>query len=152
MDKINKFLLFTLVGIMTISLFTACQSKAAGEVKRTTNNPEAVFGKVKSAAGAKMLTPIVQRGDLNATGHILFEMNQAAESPTTVTFRIDDEVLNAYNVLNGTGYTMYPTDKLSFENEGVVTIKTGEKKSESIELNIQPTGIIGTTYAVAIQQ
>ena len=150
MNKIRKTLQFTLMGIMLASLFISCQSKTVRGIKHTTDNPEAVFGKVKSAAAAKMLTPIVQRGDRNATGHIFFEMNQAAESFTTVTFQIDPEVLNAYNILNGTSYTMYPADKLLFENNGVVTIQTGEKKSESIELNIQPAGAIGTTYAVAI--
>ena len=150
MNKIKISLLFTLIGILSTGLFTACQSKTEGGIKQTTDNPEDVFGKVKSAAEAKMLTPIVQRGDKNATGHILFEMDQIAESPVSITFQINNEVLAAYNKLNGTNYTMYPTDKLSFENGGVVTIETGKKKSESIELDIQPNGTTGTTYAIAV--
>lgn len=45
---------------------------------------------------------------------------------------------------------MYPTDKLSLENEGITTIPAGKRKSSSVELDIQPGGTIGTTYAVAV--
>lgn len=150
MNTIKQLLLYIIMVITSANLFVACQSQTNGGVKQTTDNPEVVFGKVKSAAEAKMLTPIVQRGNQNATGHVLFEMSEPAEFLTTITFQFDNEVLNAYNKLNGTSYTMYPTDKLSFENNGTVTIKAGEKKSESIELNIQPNGTVGATYAIAI--
>ena len=59
-------------------------------------------------------------------------------------------MLKAYNQANGTNYPMYPTDKLSLENEGVTTISAGKQKSSSIELDIQSGGTIGTTYAVAV--
>lgn len=150
MINIKKTLLFALVGITSAGLLTSCHSKTEKGIKQTTDKPEVVFGKVKSAAEAKMLTPIVQRGDQNATGHIFFEMNEPAETPVSITFQIDKEVLNAYNKLNGTSYAMYPTDKLAFENKGVVTIETGKKKSESIELEIRPDGTTGTTYAIAV--
>lgn len=150
MNNTKILFISALLVITSAGIFSSCQPKTEGGIKPTTDNPETVFGKVKSAAEAKMLTPIVQRGAQNATGHILFEKNQTAETPVTVTFRIDNEVLNAYNKLNGTSYTMYPADKLSFENNGIVTIETGKKKSESIELNILPNGTTGTTYAVAI--
>lgn len=38
-------------------------SEAGNGRKQTTENPGAIFGEVKSAAGAKMLTPIALRGD-----------------------------------------------------------------------------------------
>ena len=67
-----------------------------------------------------------------------------------VTFKIDADALAAYTAANGTSYQMYPTDKLSLENGGVVTIATGSKRSESLELAINPGGTVGASYAVAI--
>lgn len=60
------------------------------------------------------------------------------------------QAVNTYNQVNGTNYPMYPTDKLSLENEGITTIPAGKRKSSSVELDIQPGGTIGTTYAVAV--
>lgn len=150
MNCIKKTSLFALIAITSTSLFTSCVCHTDSKVNENTDHPETIYGKVISAAGAKMLTPIVQRGDRNAAGHILFEMEQPAETATTITFQIDPEVLRAYNKLNGTSFAMYPADKLSFENNGTVIIDAGKKKSESIQLDIRPNGTIGTTYAVAI--
>ena len=113
-------------------------------------NIEGIFGSVRSAAGAKELTPITITGDKHGTGHVYFELSKAANKDITVTFKIDESALTAYNQANGTSYAMYPTDKLSLENNGIVIIPSGKRKSSSIELEIQPGGIIGTTYAVAI--
>ena len=83
-------------------------SEAGNGRKQTTENPGAIFGEVKSAAGAKMLTPIALRGDKKATGHLFFELSEPAEQEVAVTFKLDSRILDAYNQLNGTGYTMYP--------------------------------------------
>lgn len=131
--------------------FTSCQSQKGGEGRQTTDNPEKVFGAVKSAAGAKMLTPIALRGEQAGKGHLFFELDEAATKETTVTFRIDPAVLDAYNLLNGTGYVMYPADKLTLENEGRVVMEAGKRTSESIELDILPGGgQQGATYAVPV--
>lgn len=67
-----------------------------------------------------------------------------------MTFKVDEDVLEAYNKKNGTSYKMYPADKLSLANGGTATIKAGEQKSASVELNINAGGTIGQTYAVAV--
>lgn len=136
--------------VLSSFLFAGCQPKSNAGARQTTENPGIVFGAVKSAAAAKMLTPIAQRGDKPATGHLFFELETPAEKELNVTLKIDQEILNAYNKLNGTGYVMYPADKLSLENDGNIVIKAGEVKSGSIELNIQPGGELGATYAVAV--
>ncbi|MGG6498503.1 UNVERIFIED_CONTAM: DUF1735 domain-containing protein, partial [Bacteroidetes bacterium 56_B9] len=78
------------------------------------------------------------------------ELSKAAEQDVTVTFKVDEDVLEAYNKKNGTSYKMYPADKLSLANGGTATIKAGEQKSASVELNINAGGTIGQTYAVAV--
>lgn len=111
---------------------------------------DGVYGYVRSAAGARELTPITLFGDKAGTGHLFFELTKAAEQDVTVTFKIDKDALEAYNEANNTSYEMYPVDKLSLANDGKITVKAGEKKSASMELNINAGGTIGTTYAVAV--
>ena len=135
----------------TSNLFIACEDDITiSSENKSFGNIEGNFGYVKSAAGAKALTSITINGDKHGTGHLYFELNKAANKDITVTFKIDESVLKAYNQANGTNYPMYPTDKLSLENEGVTTISAGKQKSSSIELDIQSGGTIGTTYAVAV--
>ena len=132
--------------------FTGCED----DVVINTGNSDkldtvdGVYGYVKSAAGARELTPISVFGDKVATGHLYFELSKAAEQDVTVTFKVDEDVLEAYNKKNGTSYKMYPADKLSLANGGTATIKAGEQKSASVELNINAGGTIGQTYAVAV--
>lgn len=111
---------------------------------------DGVYGYVKSAAGARELTPISLFGDRAGTGHLYFELSKVAEKDITVTFKVDAAALEAYNTTHGTSYTMYPVDKLSLANGGTVTIKAGEKKSSGVELTINAGGSIGGTFAVAV--
>ena len=100
--------------------FTGCED----DVVINTGNSDklgtvdGVYGYVKSAAGARELTPISVFGDKVATGHLYFELSKAAEQDVTVTFKVDEDVLEAYNKKNGTSYKMYPADKLSLANGG----------------------------------
>ena len=135
----------------TSNVFTACEDDITRSSENNSfGNIEGNFGYVKSAAGAKALTAIAINGDKHGTGHLYFELNKATNKDITVTFKVDESALNTYNQVNGTNYPMYPTDKLSLENEGITTIPAGKRKSSSVELDIQPGGTIGTTYAVAV--
>lgn len=132
--------------------FTGCED----DVVINTGNSDrletvdGVYGSVKSAAGARELTPISVFGDKAAAGHVYFELSKSADQDVTVTFEVSQEALDAYNSAHGTSYEMYPTDKLSLANGGTTIIKAGERKSETVELNINAGGAIGTTYAVAV--
>ena len=135
----------------TSNVFTACEDDITiSSENNSFGNIEGNFGYVKSAAGAKALTAIAINGDKHGTGHLYFELNKATNKDITVTFKVDESALNTYNQVHGTNYPMYPTDKLSLENEGITTIPAGKRKSSSVELDIQPGGTIGTRYAVAV--
>lgn len=132
-----------------VMLNAGCSGTGSG-MKQTTENPGLAFGAVKSAAGAKMLTPIALRGERKASGHLFFELAEPAGQEVAVTFKVDQKILDAYNRLNGTGYVMYPADKLSLENNGNALVEAGKSKSETVALNILPGGTEGATYAVAV--
>lgn len=147
--KIGTLISAGVLMLSSMILNSGC-SEAGNGRKQTTENPGAIFGEVKSAAGAKMLTPIALRGDKKATGHLFFELSEPAEQEVAVTFKLDSRILDAYNQLNGTGYTMYPADKLLLENNGNVVVETGKSKSATLALDILPGGTEGATYAVAV--
>ena len=134
------------------AVFTACED----DLTISTGNDnifetvDGTYGSVRSAAGAKQLTTIAIKDNKAGAGHLFFELSKNAETDVQVTFKIDADALAAYNAANSTNYQMYPTDKLSLENGGKVTIAAGCKRSESLELDINPGGTVGTTYAVAI--
>ncbi len=137
--------------VCTGTVFTGCEDDLtiSGPTDKL-ETVDGVYGYVRSAAGARELTPISLFGDKAGTGHLFFELTKAAEQDVTVTFKIDKDALVAYNEANNTSYEMYPVDKLDLANGGKVTVKAGEKKSASVELNINAGGTIGSTYAVAI--
>ena len=146
-----KLSLVAAVFVCTGTVFTGCEDDLT--ISGSTDKLETVdgvYGYVRSAAGARELTPITLFGDKAGTGHLFFELTKVAEQDVAVTFKIDKDALEAYNEANNTSYEMYPVDKLSLANGGKITVKAGEKKSASMELNISAGGTIGTTYAVAI--
>ena len=98
--KIGTLISAGVLMLSSMILNSGC-SEAGNGRKQTTENPGAIFGEVKSAAGAKMLTPIALRGDKKATGHLFFELSEPAEQEVAVTFKLDSRILDAYNQLNG---------------------------------------------------
>lgn len=136
----------------TGAVFTGCEDDVTiptGNLGKL-DTVDGVYGYVRSAAGARELTPISLFGNEAGTGHLYFELTKAAEQDVTVTFKVDAAALEAYNAANGTSYEMYPADKLSLANAGATTIKAGEKKSAAVELSIHAGGSVGKTYAVAV--
>lgn len=129
--------------------FTACEDDI--EINNSASNPwgelDGTFGSVRSAAGAKMGTTLTLKNNENATGHVYFELSKASAHDTKVTFKVDDQALNAYNAANGTSYTQYPG--VTLENNGITTIEAGKRKSELLAVNV-PAGQSGSNYAVAI--
>ncbi len=134
---------------LAVVILTACGGNSPkGETVAV--SPDEPFGKVLSAAGAGMLTPLAQRGESPAKGHIYFELSQPYEKNLDITFRIDEEALDAYNRVNGTSYTLYPAESLSMDNEGKAVIPAGKTRSEVIGLNIAAGARTGERYDVPI--
>lgn len=146
----NQYRLLIWLPVLFLCLLVGCSNGAKVQQKQTTDNPCDAFGAVKSAAGAKMLTPIVLRGAQGAKGHLFFEMPSPMDEDVTVTLQLDPKVLEAYNTLNGTGLVMYPVDKIVLENEGKVLVEKGKCKSPTLALDIHPGGREGATYAIAV--
>ena len=134
------------------SVFTSCEDDITMNTTDLSKleTVDGTYGYVRSVAGARELTPITIFGDATGNGHLFFELSKSAEQNINVTFKIDEAALTAYNAKHGTSYEMYPANKLTLENAGSTIVKAGEKKSESVTLNIGAGGTVGKTYAVAI--
>lgn len=153
-----KYMNFIKSGLLAIALmssasvFVSCEDDVTINVSDSSKleTVDGVYGYVRSAAGARELTPISVFGDKVATGHLYFELSKIASQDVEVSFKVDAEALEAYNAAHGTSYEMYPADKLSLANGGVATVKAGEKKSASVDLTINSGGAVGSTYAVAV--
>lgn len=146
----NRYTLLTCLLVVSILLFAGCNCEEKVQQKQTIENPCDAFGVVKSAAEAKMLTPIFVRGEQNATGHLYFEMASPVNENVEVTLQLDSNMLQAYNTLNGTGFVMYPADKVIMENGGKLLIEKGKFKSQTLAIDICPGGKEGATYAIAV--
>lgn len=148
-NYIRTSLLIMAFGTAT-SVFTACEDDIviSNKDKGKLETVDGVYGLVKSLAGARELTAISVFGDKTASGHVYFELTKAADKDITVNFTVDQAALDTYNDVHGTSYTMYPN--VSLANGGTATVKSGEKKSDPVELTIQAGGSIGSTYAVAV--
>lgn len=146
----NKCIFLIGLSCLLVYIFAGCKQNDTKRQKQITENPCVVFGSVKSGAGAKMLTPLVVRGEQAATGHLFFELSSDADEDMEVTMKIDQKILDAYNTLNGTSLVMYPINKLILENDGKVFVEKGKRKSETIALDIHPGGKENATYAIAV--
>lgn len=141
----NQYRLLIWLPVLFLCLLVGCSNGEKVQQKQTTDNPCDAFGAVKSAAGAKMLTPIVLRGTQGAKGHLFFEMPSLMDEDVTVTLQLDPKVLEAYNTLNGTGLVMYPVDKIVLENEGKVLV-------EKVSINHQPWHLISIPEGEKVQR
>lgn len=131
-------------------LLVSCGGNESTKGTVVTNSAGEPFGKVLSAARAKMLTPLALWGNNPATGHIYFELTSPSDQELTVSFRLDESALKAYNQVNGTSYVMYPSDKIMLSGNGVVTIAVGNKRSAVLDVTVQPGGSVGETYALPV--
>ncbi len=147
--------------VLNVFSILMCAVSALGLLSCEKNDTEATstiigenvgepYAEVQSEAKAKILTPLLQRGDSPARGYVYLELKQVAEENMTVSFTVDKNALQAYNKTNGTSYPMYPADKISLENDGTADILAGEKRSGTVAVTLSPGGVKGRTYAVPI--
>ncbi|MCD8207360.1 MAG: DUF1735 domain-containing protein [Bacteroidales bacterium] len=130
-------------------LFTSCEDELDLNVGDDSylDTVDGSYGYVRSAAGARQGTTIVTKNNVSTAGHVYFELSKTASSSVQVTFKVDQDALDEYNEANGTSYEMYPN--VSLQN-GTVTIAAGEKKSSTVDINIDPCGNVGVKYAIAV--
>lgn len=122
--KNYKYLFIIGVMALTAAGFTSCSDDEEYDFPGTTNNY--VYQKDMSASFKVVQTPLATISNVEV--QIPVQCTQKAKSDITVTFGVDNSLIEAYNTENNTDYVALPDGILIIENESVV-IPAGEMKS-----------------------
>lgn len=96
---------------------------------------EKIVGYVINSDGKQSVSNIEFRN--MAKTDLFLALTKNAEQAVSATFKYDKAVLDAYNLANETAYKAFPENLTSLENEGAVSIATGESKSNSLSVSLQ---------------
>lgn len=138
-----KYYLLTMSIILAGSLFTACTDDIELDPNGNYDNIDGTYGALKNVTGARDQASITIFGSKTGTGQLYFELSEAATQDVSVQLKIDEEA-------NSTSYQVYPAAQVSFENNGVLTVAAGSKKSNPLNITITSNGGVGNIYALPI--
>lgn len=107
-----------IIGVMALTAagFTSCSDDEEYDFPGTTNNY--VYQKDMSASFKVVQTPLATISNVEV--QIPVQCTQKAKSDITVTFGIDNSLIDSYNTEHGTSYVAAPEGVLVIENECVV--------------------------------
>lgn len=138
-----KYYLLTMSIIFAGSLFTACNDDIELDPNGSHDNIDGTYGALRNVTGARDQASITIFGSKRGTGQLFFELSEAATQEVSIQLKIDEKA-------NSTSYEVYPAAQVSFENNGVVTIAAGSKKSNPLNITITSNGGIGNNYALPV--
>lgn len=145
-----KYCLFTISLIIGGTILTSCNDDIELDPVGDYDNIDGIYGSVKNVAGARELSTITIFGSNTGTGQLYFELTEAATEAVSVQLKVDESALTAYNAVNGTSYQIYPAEKVSFANNGLVSITSGSQKSGVMDIKVSSNGVVGSTYALPV--
>lgn len=100
---------------------------------------------------SNMITVGMYQDDGPANEEIIYTLTKPATTPVTVKAVPSPELVAKYNSDNSAEMKEFPTENVTFENGGSLTISTGKKISENISVTLSPEGLeAGTLYLLAI--
>lgn len=158
MKKLSFFKPILLAAVACAAVACEEDDVYVGSVDTDRLNGSTTEGGTNGNADGNMVYITDQDGKLNVSNvdfrdNATYSLNINAVKPISadcnVTLTIDPEVLTAYNAANGTEYAAIPASWVSFENDGVATIKAGESKT-TIAYTITSDGSLdaNATYAL----
>lgn len=136
--KAKQFLYQTLLGLLAVAPFTACEDAENEPIDNLVYFSEAATDKTKSLT----LT------DASTTTTLTVRMARAAAQDVQVSLAIDAAKLEAYNKKNETAYKCIESQYVTFDK--VVTIKAGSVISDPIMVTVQSFETAGAEYAVPL--
>lgn len=90
-------------------------------------------------------------GDAAAVEDICFALTKPATADIEVKAVTNSDLVAIYNEEHNTKLEIFPPENISFENNGILTLSKGRKKSVPITMTVAPTGLDGeTTYLLAV--
>lgn len=100
---------------------------------------------------SNMITVGMYQDDGPATEEIVYTLTKPATTTVTIKAVPSPTLATKYNKENNTDMKEFPVENVAFENGGSLTIPTGKKISETIDVTLSPEGLeAGTLYLLAI--
>lgn len=108
-------------------------------------------GYVIDGNGKRKFTNIEFRNEGSTSFHL--NLSQKADKNQTVKMVYDAEVLKQHNDRFDTMYEAFPESQVTFENDGQITIKSGEQKSEAIAMSYTSDGTLtpNKSYVIPVK-
>lgn len=105
-----------------------------------------VNGKLNNVSGTNS---IFVGSESSVTVPVNFSIKTAVSSDVTVSVFVDEPYLAEYNYLNGEDNLLFPVDNVT---AGELVIKAGETESNTLEVNLETSGLdFGTGYLLPLQ-
>lgn len=111
------------------------------------------WGYVRNTEEPRSTTVVEIRSGQSVSTQVYFGMTRPSSRTSSVTFRIDDSALAAYNLSHGTSYEAYPAGSVSLESDGRILMSGGSMRSSSMRITVRwAEGLSeGKTYAVPVR-
>lgn len=93
-----------------------------------------VKASLKDASGQQIVNLLASK-ELNLTSSLILEIEKAVGEDVTAEVFIDEAYLNEFNFSNKMECTLFPVDKVTFANDGNLTVTAGETLSDGTEIS-----------------
>ncbi|NDV65865.1 DUF1735 domain-containing protein [Bacteroides sp. 224] len=137
--------------MLTAGLFTACSDDIAiGQIdeNKYTTGDGSVMGYVSDSNGKRMFTNV----EFRSTGNIGFSLKTTEQlsADATVSVTYDETALTEYNAKNGTEYELFPKEKVTLEDGGIIKLTTGSVHSSEMKVAFSSNGNLSSNKSYVI--
>ena len=148
---LKKSWLSTAIFVLAISSLSSCL-KDKGPVQDFSKSPALVGFQYKGAASQDMITSILPGTDDSVGIEVTVSTHLGTlTTPVVVTLALDPDSLTTYNAVNGTSYTMVPSNAYTTPANMQVTIAPGQQIAD-FTIHINETLVDFTTDPILIFQ
>ena len=151
--------IFRTIGTMLLAAtvlagFTACETdpvEREGGKLPDGETVEGTFGILRSAASAdNTVAVLLTAGEGEATQTLYFEQTRPAAAAASVTLRVDETLVAAFNTANGTACEALPTVNYAFPDGSTLSVAAGKQQSDPLRITLDADGLDAGTYLLPV--
>ena len=151
--------IFRMIGKMLLAAavlagFTACETdpvEREGGKLPDGETLEGTFGILRSAASAdNTVAVLLTAGEGEATQTLSFEQTRPAAAAASVTLRVDETLVAAFNMANGTECAALPAANYDFPDGTTLSVAAGKQQSDPLRITLDADGLDAGTYLLPV--
>ena len=151
--------LFRTIGTMLLAAtvlagFTACETdpvEREGGKLPDGETIEGTFGILRSAASADNLVAVpLTVGGGETMQSLYFEQTRPAAANASVTLRVDEELVAAFNTANGTACEVLPAANYAFPDGTTLNLSANQQQSAAIRISLNADGLEAGSYLLPV--